>query len=193
MSNHIKIGVYIPHGAQLLDVATIDVLGVMSKEYFSALSPDLVPPQLKVAVPDVTIYYIATPSTGVGGNIPLTSGATLKATHTYADDEVAPGKLDIVMVPGPDPSIEHDEGGLVWLRRQSETEGVDILSVCTGLYICAAAGFVDGKKASGPRGVQDDLRKKFPNVKLVGDNLRYVQDGNFWSSGMCDPRLQRVC
>ena len=181
MSGRITIGVFIPCGAQLLDVAAVDVLGVMSKEYFATAS-DIVPPPIFAATPEVTVYYISTPSSG--DEIPLTSGAILKPTHTYEDDAVAPGKLDIVLVPGPDPACNPDEGGLEWLRRQNATKGVDILSVCTGLYICGAAGIADGKLASGPRGVQDDLRKKFPKVKLVGANQRWVQDGNFWSSGM---------
>ena len=184
MSDHIRIGVFIPNGAQFLDVATVDVLGVMSKEYLSVVS-DMMPGHVAAIAPRVTIYYITTPS--MGSEIPLTSGAVLKATHAYTDGEVAPGKLDVVVVPGPDPASVYEEGGLEWLRRQSETKGVDVLSVCTGLYVCASAGIADGRTASGPRGTQDDLRKKFPKVKLVGEDQRWVRDGDFWSSGTCSP------
>lgn len=181
MSRHIRIGVFIPNNAQMLDVATVDVLGVMSKEYFSELA-EVMPAHVATIAPAVSIYYITVPSQG--GEIPLTSNGILKATHSYTDDEVAPGNLDIVVVPGPDPTAEFEKGSLGWLRRQSETEGVDVLSICTGLYVCASAGIADGRLASGPRGAQGVLEKKFPKVKLVGDNQRWVRDGNFWSSGM---------
>ncbi|KAJ6786277.1 hypothetical protein PWT90_00817 [Aphanocladium album] len=183
MSHHIKIGVFVPCGAQLLDLACVDVLGVMSKEYFSALrrAVPLLPAHVVDLAPDVSLYYISSPEQG--SDIPLTSGATLKATHLYTDEEVSPGKLDIVMVPGPDPAIDFSDGSLQWLREQAGTSGVDILCVCTGIFLCASAGIVDGKRASGPRGLQALLKDKFPKVKLVGDNYRWVQDGNFWSSG----------
>lgn len=179
MAQHIKIGVFAPNGTQFLDVACVDNLGVMSKEYLKVL-PDL-PKHVTSIAPEVSIFYISSPELGM--DIPLTSGATLKATHTYLDGDVAPGKLDIIVVPGPDPSSEYAEDGLEWLRKHSETPGVDILSICTGLFICASAGIVDGKKASGPRGLQGMLKKQFPKVNLVGDEYRWVQDGNFWSSG----------
>lgn len=178
-AKQVRIGVFIPSGAQALDVATVDVLAVMSKEYLGILP--MLPAHMAELAPSVTISYITTPEQGP--EIPLTANMTIKATHSYEEPEVAPGQLDIVIIPGPDPFDPLEEGGLKWLRAQFETPGVDILSVCTGLYICGAAGILKGKTASGPRGLQDDLIKKFPGVKLVGEKYRWVQDGNLWSSG----------
>lgn len=183
MSSHIKIGVFIPNGAQFLDVACVDSFGVMSKKYLGVLP--FIPSHVSSLAPDVSIYYVSSPKQGP--EIPLTSGAVLKATHMYTDEEVAPGKLDMVVVPGPDPTEKFAEEGLKWLRGHAETEGVDVLSICTGLFICASAGIADGKRASGPRGLQDWLKESFPKLNLVGDKYRWVQDGNFWSSGMLQP------
>lgn len=178
----IRIGVFIPNGAQVLDMACVDVLGCMSKEYLG-VNPDL-PPSLAALAPNVHISYITTPSQYEQGVVSgFTSNLQVKPTHAYTDEDVAPGRLDIVFVPGPDPTSEYEEGGLEWLAAQAGTEGVDVLSVCTGIYICASAGIADGRRASGPRGLQGDLRKKFPKVRLVGDDMRWVRDGNFWSSG----------
>jgi transcriptional regulator GlxA family with amidase domain len=177
--SHIKIGVFIPNGAQFLDVACVDTLGVMSKTYMGAIP--FLPAHVVSLAPDVTVYYISSPDQGP--EIPLTSGATLRATHMYTDEAVAPGNLDIVVVPGPDPTAEFAPGPLAWLRQQAETKGVDVLSICTGLFLCAAAGVAEGKRASGPRGLQSMLHDKYPGLKLVGDKYRWVQDGNLWSSG----------
>lgn len=177
---NLTIGVFIPHDAQFLDVATIDVLGTISKEYMGLL-PGL-PKEIASQAPSVKIYYITSPA-NPNGEIPLTSGGKAKATHFYSDDEVAPGKLNIVAVPGPNPYTDFHEGALQWLKAQAETEGVDILSVCTGAFICASAGILEGKKASGPKPMQEVLQQRFPEVKWVGGNQRWVQDGNIWSSG----------
>ncbi|KPM45534.1 hypothetical protein AK830_g1023 [Neonectria ditissima] len=179
-STHVRIGVFIPSGAQTLDTATVDVLGVMSKEYLGMVP--IIPAHLSALAPSVSISFITTPTQGP--EIPLTSNMTIKATHSYEDPAMAPGQLDIVIVPGPDPTqTAFDEGGLEWLKAQFETPGVDILSVCTGIYVCGAAGILEGRRASGPRGLQDDLEKKFPGVQLVGEKYRWIQDGNLWSSG----------
>lgn len=180
MSKTIRIGVFIPHGAQTLDTACVDVLGVMSHEYLSAI-PQL-PAHVAALAPHVSVAYITTPTQG--SNIPLTSGMTIRATHSYSDAEVAPGKLEVVLVPGPDPMLAFDdEGALAWLRAQAGVEGVDVLSICTGLFVCGAAGIADGKRASGPRGLQGMLKERFAKIELVGDEYRWVRDGNFWSSG----------
>lgn len=178
-SSHIKIGVFIPNEVQTLDVATVDILGVMSKEYLGAL--DFLPAQVLAMAPNVSVYYITTAANG--GLISCTSDMTIKATHVYTDDEVAPGKLDIIVVPGPPPTASFEEGGLAWLRAHAGVEGVDVLSVCTGAFVVSAAGVADGKLLSGPRGLQTELGKRFPKVKLVGDDRRWVKDGNLWSSG----------
>lgn len=179
MSNHIKIGVFIPNGAQTLDTACIDILGVMSQQFLGTIP--FVAEHVRALAPDVTISYITTPTQG--RDIPLTSGMVIKATHDYTEAEVAPGKLDIVVVPGPDPGVTVEAGAQEWLREQSKAPGVDVLCICTGIFICGAAGIADGKKAAGPRGLQDMIHKKFPRINLVGETHRWVQDGNFWSSG----------
>ena len=85
----------------------------------------------------------------------MTSGAMLKATHTYTDADVAPGKLDIVVVPGPDPSSEFDEGALKWLRDQSNVEGLGCLEYLHGV-VCLCGGrhrrWEEGKRAEGDAG-----------------------------------------
>ena len=63
MSKHIKIGVFIPNGAQFLDVACVDSLGVMCKSYLSAIP--FIPNHFAAIAPDVSVYYITQSTTGV--------------------------------------------------------------------------------------------------------------------------------
>ncbi|GAP85961.1 putative family protein [Rosellinia necatrix] len=177
----IRIGVFIPVDCQLLDAAGVDIFGSMSYEYLSALK-EMLPAAVIECAPSVQIHYIG--SVPAGGRIPMTSNQAVVATNHYSDAEVAPGRLDIVYVPGPDPNAHFPEGAVDWLARQGATEGVDILSVCTGIVVCGAAGLLRGKEICGPRGYQDVLKQRgYVPRSMRGHELRWVQDGNFWSSG----------
>jgi hypothetical protein len=126
-------------------------------------------------------------TTPAGSLIPLTSSARLVCTHHLSDPAVQPGQLDIVLVPGPDPATNYDglKDATDWLAAHAARPETDILSVCTGIYLCGAAGLLKGKKACGPRGLQGDLAKRFEGVQWLGEELRWVRDGNLWSSGEC--------
>ncbi|KAI3329447.1 class I glutamine amidotransferase-like protein [Xylariaceae sp. AK1471] len=177
----IRIGVFIPTECQLLDAAGIDIFGSMSYEYLSVLDK-LVPKAVTDSAPSVQIHYIG--SVQAGDKIPMTSNQSVVATNHYSDPEVAPGKLDIVYVPGPDPFAEFPQGALEWLRKQAATEGVDILSVCSGIFLCGAAGLLKGKDICGPRGMQEAIvQRGYEPKSMRGHELRWIQDGHFWSSG----------
>lgn len=143
----------------------------------------MVPQAVIDLAPHVHIHYIG--SVRAGEYIKVTSNESIVATNHYADAEVAPGKLDIVLVPGPDPFAVFEDAAVDWLRQQGNTPGVDILSVCTGILLCGEAGLLKGRTACGPRGLQDMIKSKgYGEKELVGHKYRWIQDGNFWSSGM---------
>jgi putative intracellular protease/amidase len=181
----VRIGVFIPTESQVLDMAPIDIFACMSHEYLSLLS-HMLPSQVIDLAPSVQIHYIG--SVQPGEAIPLTANQRILATNHYSDAEVAPGKLDIVLVPGPDPETDfqskEQHGAVEWLKSHAGNLGTDILSICTGVFLCGAAGLLEGRVVCGPRGLQDGIRSKFgKNMTLKGAELRWVQDGNFWSSG----------
>lgn len=181
-SKQLHIGVFMPSSVQLLDLATVDVLASMSKEYLRLLP---LPAHISEIAPSTKITYITSPK--LFPTVNLTADLSVRASHTYEDDDVSPGKLDIVVVPGTDPADEFEEASTKWLRDHFNTVGVDVLCVCTGVYLCGAAGILDGRRVSGPRGLQDELVQKYPNTHFVGEEYRWIQDGNLWSSGMPTP------
>ncbi|KAF3064785.1 hypothetical protein GL218_01907 [Daldinia childiae] len=132
--------------------------------------------------PFVEIHYIG--SVRAGEYIKVTSNESIVATDHYGDAAVAPGKLDIILVPGPDPVSHFEAAALEWLRAQAAAPGVDILSICTGIFICGEAGLLKGKTVCGPRALQDMIRERgFGEKELIGHKYRWVQDGNLWSGG----------
>ncbi|OTA69172.1 ThiJ/PfpI family protein [Hypoxylon sp. EC38] len=177
----VRVGVFIPTDCQVLDAASVDIMGTMSYEYFELVSA-VVPRAVIDLAPLVKIHYIG--SVKAGEPIKLTSNETILATNHFSDPEVAPGKLDIVHVPGPDPFRSFPADALAWLREQANTPGVDILSVCSAIFLCGEAGLLKGRRACGPRGMQDMIKAKgYGEKELLGHKYRWIQDGNFWSSG----------
>jgi transcriptional regulator GlxA family with amidase domain len=177
----VRIGVFMPSGTQLLDMACIDVLHMMSREYLGNLA--MIPAHVAAVAPSMRIFYITSSPAMTAGRIPLTASAALIPTHDLADSEVGPGELDVVLVPGADPAEEFGEEVTGWLKRQMEEGGADVLCVCTGVYLCGRSGLLEGRRVCGPRGLQADLRKRWPGAEFVGDRLRWTRDGRFWSCG----------
>ncbi|HMN73243.1 MAG TPA: GlxA family transcriptional regulator [Rhodoblastus sp.] len=54
-------------------------------------------------------------------------------------------------------------------------------SVCSGAYLLALAGVLDGRRATTHWNRTGDFRRRFPNVRLEPDRI-YVRDGNVWTS-----------
>jgi transcriptional regulator GlxA family with amidase domain len=59
--------------------------------------------------------------------------------------------------------------------------GVRVASVCSGAYVLAEAGLLDGRRATTHWGRTQDFLSKYPNVKLEPDQI-FVRDGDTWTS-----------
>ena len=84
--------------------------------------------------------------TGETGPVTADSGVLLVgATHTFAETPTP----DVILVPGGPGSMEHarDERVLEWLRRAHQTS-TWTTSVCTGSVLLAAAGLLEGRRAT---------------------------------------------
>jgi len=94
------------------------------------------------------------------------------ATHSF-DETPSP---DVILVPGGFTTMEHarDEKVLDWLRRAHET-ATWTTSVCSGSIILAAAGLLNGKRATSHWAALSAL--KVLGAKPVGDE-RIVQEGD---------------
>jgi transcriptional regulator GlxA family with amidase domain len=65
--------------------------------------------------------------------------------------------------------------------RSVARRGVRIASVCSGAYILAEAGLLDGKRATTHWQRTRHFVAAYPKVKLEPDQI-YVRDGNVWTS-----------
>ncbi|WNI16274.1 GlxA family transcriptional regulator [Actinacidiphila sp. ITFR-21] len=87
---------------------------------------------------------------------------------------------DTVIVTGTGAREETDPRVLAALRRAAQA-GRRIASICTGAFVLAQAGLLDGRDATTYWAKSEEFRRRFPAVRLRPDVL-YVQDGNVLTS-----------
>jgi transcriptional regulator GlxA family with amidase domain len=56
-----------------------------------------------------------------------------------------------------------------------------VVSVCSGAYVLAVAGLLDGKRATTHWERAQDFQRRFPRVKVQADRI-YIRDGAVWTS-----------
>ena len=184
METSLRVGVLlIPH-MQLLDASPIDLFGMLSAEYIEACG---LPKHLTNLGIPVSIHYIA--ASGPGTTNAMTASALLSVTDSFSSPDVQPGKLDALLIPGPDPNLVPSEDVVAFLRKHKEANKTDFLVICTGSFVAGYAGLLDGKTVSGPRGL-DRLKKLFPKANFV--DRRWERDGRVWTSGKSFPPLAEV-
>ncbi len=69
---------------------------------------------------------------------------------------------------------------LAFVQRLAR-RGVRVASVCSGAYVLAEAGLLDGKRATTHWGRTRDFVARYPKVKLEPDQI-FTRDGNVWTS-----------
>ncbi len=114
------------------------------------------------------------------GAVPASVGPSLNADAAIAD--IPPERFDTIIVaggvgarrPDPDPAV------LDWLRRAAGRVR-RLGSVCTGAFLLAEAGLLDGRRATTHWRHADDLVAAFPRIRIEADRI-YVQDGDIWTA-----------
>lgn len=61
------------------------------------------------------------------------------------------------------------------------TKARRVASVCSGAFLLAEAGLLDGRRATTHWGSTSDLGRRYPKVKLDADAI-FVRDGDVWTS-----------
>ncbi|MEV6160125.1 helix-turn-helix domain-containing protein [Nonomuraea sp. NPDC052129] len=67
--------------------------------------------------------------------------------------------------------------------RRAAAGGARIASLCTGAFVLAQAGLLDGRRATTHWGLADDLATRFPSIEVRPDVLFVEDDGIFTSAG----------
>jgi AraC family transcriptional activator FtrA len=105
------------------------------------------------------------------------TGFVLEAPHglralARADTIVVPGWIDPEVPPPP---------ALVRALVSAHDRGARIVSICTGAFVLAAAGLLDGRRATTHWMYADRLQERYPDVD-VDPHVLYVADDNVMTS-----------
>jgi len=150
-----RIGLLVFPGFQILDLVAVSVF-----ELANAAAPD-------------PLYDIELVSER-GGSVQSSSGVQV---DTRAFDRPA---FDTLMVAG-STVIEPVSPGLVAFLREALPQTRRVSSICTGAFILAEAGLLDGRRATTHWHFARELQRRFPRVKVEEDRI-FIVDGPVWTS-----------
>jgi transcriptional regulator GlxA family with amidase domain len=126
-----------------------------------------------------TIYQLELISIGSDGLVDCYCGVNLTA---QTDFRRVTGKFDTLLIAGGYGvlRVEEVEGFLPWLRKTAR--GVRrIGSVCSGSFALAAAGLLDGRRATTHWYCCQQFAERFPAIQFDPDPI-FIRDGNVYTS-----------
>lgn len=127
-----------------------------------------------------TVYRVTIASVG-GGDRATSCGLTMRTADLL---RLRPRRGDVVVVAGgeeaPIRRAAADPALRRWLHRAVRVAG-RVTSVCSGAFVLAAAGLLDGKRATTHWSACDELARRFPAITVDG-NAIFVREGAIWTS-----------
>ncbi|MFH9268292.1 GlxA family transcriptional regulator [Streptomyces sp. NPDC017546] len=121
-----------------------------------------------------------------GSRDPVTTGAGVRILPDLTFDEVAGRSIDTLIVPG---SVEIDserrvhalvDPGLVERVRELAARTRRVTSVCVGAHLLAAAGLLDGKRATTHWSTARQLAAEHPEIEVDADPI-FIREGDVWT------------
>lgn len=111
------------------------------------------------------------------GAVPVVGGASLHTPYgldafSRSATVIVPGVADVEADPSPD---------LVAALRCAHRRGARVMSICSGAFALAAAGLLDGRRATTHWRYADALRRRFPAVQVDAEVL-YIDHGDVLTS-----------
>jgi AraC family transcriptional regulator, transcriptional activator FtrA len=111
------------------------------------------------------------------GPLRATGGVTVRASATLR----ALGRAGTIVIPGWRDPDERPPEALLRALRTAHARGARLVTICSGVFVLAAAGLLDGRRATTHWRYVDRLRSMFPRVRVEPDVL-YVDEGTILTS-----------
>lgn len=94
-------------------------------------------------------------------------------------------KTDLIIIPatGYNDKLVKDNKELInWVRDQYKS-GTEVATICSGAFLLAATGLLEGRSCSTHWNLADDFRRLFPGVNLLPDRLITSEKGIYTNGG----------
>ena len=89
-------------------------------------------------------------------------------------------KTDLIIIPSSNPDYQHivpgDDVLFDWITKQYKA-GADVVSICSGAFLLASSGLLDGKSCSTHWAHAELFKQRFPKVHLMADKLITDENG----------------
>jgi transcriptional regulator GlxA family with amidase domain len=120
---------------------------------------------------------------GVSKKVEFYDGLFTVKPHTHI---AAINKTDLIIIP----SLNHNyqkavKGNLAlidWIEKQYRN-GAEVASICTGAFLLASSGLLDGRTCSTHWSAADNLKVMFPKVNVQTDKLITDEHGIYTNGG----------
>lgn len=120
---------------------------------------------------------------GISEKVEFYEGLFTVKPHTYIS---AISKTNLIIIPSLNHNYQKAVAGnkllIDWIAKQYKN-GAEIASICTGAFILASSGIIDGKSCSTHWAVADNFRNMFPKVNLQTDKLITDENGIYTNGG----------
>jgi len=116
-----------------------------------------------------------------GGHIPSSIGLAVETKRlgsSFFDTVIVCGSMDVA-----DGGVDirpASRGVLAFVRKASKRSR-RVASICSGAFILAEAGLLDGRRATTHWCVARDLQARYPTLKVDEDRI-FIVDGPIWTS-----------
>jgi AraC family transcriptional regulator, transcriptional activator FtrA len=127
--------------------------------------------------PRPDLGYELTVCSAGGRPVTTSQGMTISAEAGLE----ALGGADLVIVPGTVPDLVPAQQAALAALAAAHERGARVMSICTGAFVLAAAGMLDGRRATTHWGYCDRLAAEHPAVDVDPDVL-YIDDGDVLTS-----------
>ena len=145
--------------------------------------PDVIAFDLAIAVETFGRVRLANGEPGyqvrVCGAEPVVTAGPIRIATDFGLAELA--NADTIVVPGRDDAVAPARGDVVVALKSAHRNGIRIASICSGAFTLAAAGILDGKRATTHWVAADVFSAAYPAVRLNADAL-YVDEGQILTS-----------
>lgn len=94
--------------------------------------------------------------------------------------------FDLLIVPGftedMEAPIKENLELIAWIKNQRIQHETELASMCTGAFLVAATGLLDGRKCTSHWAFEPSFRKLFPQVNFLSEHI-VTDDNGFYASG----------
>lgn len=113
---------------------------------------------------------------------PVRSDSSLPVDAGYGVDDRDPGGIDtLVVAGGPGVDAARDDAALVEWIGSAGTAARRVTSVCSGVFLLAAAGLVSGRRVTSHWSRAAQLAREHPELVVDCDPI-FIKDGRVWTS-----------